>query len=220
MTVNDVDDKMKTLISRTWDEIISKYANGALTMSSEKTLVFQFAWHLANSKKINVEKIDFEVQLFDESFSGGKFLDLMFEGDTGLKIGIEFKFPKKGKNGYSNQTDTRVKIINDIKRVLYLKQNNKIDLGVFLMLTDEAAYTNKGKKKEHLDYATHRGKVYKKDDPMPHGAQKSKQPIKATCDIKFQWMLRPTSSCNRGINEGGPGKHGNPGFWSLTPVFI
>ena len=63
--------------------------------------MFNFAWQLFKEYPKSVENIDFEVALY-EGFSDGKFLDLLvcFKNNNQItKVGFEFKFPKKEKNG-------------------------------------------------------------------------------------------------------------------------
>ncbi len=85
------------------------------SFSSEKSIVFDFAWQFSVKYQSLIENIDFETSLF-KSFSDGTFLDLFLElkenGET-YKVGIEFKFPYKKKNN-TGHTEARQKIINDI----------------------------------------------------------------------------------------------------------
>ena len=74
-------------------------------MSSEKTLVFEFAWQLLTNHK-QYSKLDFEKYVFAKD-PNGRFLDLYIEyksGNKKIRIGIEFKFPKK--TGKSDKVKT------------------------------------------------------------------------------------------------------------------
>ena len=87
--------KLKEEITTIWENLLKELVDKSLLCSSEKTLIFQFAWRLRLSQNIGLDekKIDFERSLF-ESFSDGTFLDLYFEADK-VRVGLEFKFPKK-----------------------------------------------------------------------------------------------------------------------------
>ena len=155
--------------------------------SSEKSIVFDFAWQFSVKYQSLIENIDFETSLFN-SFSDGTFLDLFLElkenGET-YKVGIEFKFPYKKKNN-TGHTEARQKIINDIKRVTWLVKENKIDLGVFICFTNEGNYINEGNYSKAQNFRTHHNKEYKKEEELPSNEQ-YKENVKCINDIKFEW---------------------------------
>ncbi|TAE87751.1 MAG: hypothetical protein EAY81_03780 [Bacteroidetes bacterium] len=124
-----------------WDDIIKDLAYNTEIYSSEKSVVFNFArkfveWARKNNYKI---VIDFERPMFD-NFSGGQFLDLYIEVDY-VKVALEFKYPKSTKGGGSNKKQVRIKAVNDIKRICHVVNERKVDIGVFLMLSNEISYT-------------------------------------------------------------------------------
>ena len=123
------------------------------------------------------------------------------------KIGIEFKFPKRSSKGYSNSTQTRIKSINDIKRLSYLVNKNKIDLGVFLMASNERAYVFTGKKTINPEFETYHSVQYKKGESFPIHQSTSKECIINPIEITFTW---------NGINE----THIINKFAWISPIFI
>jgi hypothetical protein len=157
------------------------------SFSSEKSIVFDFAWQFSVKYRSLIENIDFETSLFN-SFSDGTFLDLFLElkenGET-YKVGIEFKFPYKKKNN-TGQTEARQKIINDLKRVTWLVKENKIDLGVFICFTNEGNYINEGNYTIAQSFRTHHNKVYKNGEELPWN-EKYNEKVKCLNDIKFEW---------------------------------
>ena len=157
------------------------------SFSSEKSIVFDFAWQFSVKYQSLIENIDFETSLFN-SFSDGTFLDLFLdlkENGVTYKVGIEFKFPYKKKSN-TGHTEARQKIINDIKRVTWLVKENKIDLGVFICFTNEGNYINEGNYSKAQSFITHHNKEYKKEEELPSNEQYKE---KVTCinDLKFEW---------------------------------
>lgn len=178
---------MEETLVNIWNLTVRQFNTGLKLFSSEKSFVFWFAWNLKSENPNLVEKIDFERSLF-KSFSNGTFLDLYLELKIEGKIqrvGIEFKFPHN-KGGYTNQTQTRQKCINDLKRLNWLVENQKIDLGLFLMVTDEAPYINKGKYKVAPEFRTSHGTKYKRGQLLPTNENLSEQ-VKVLIDQEFEW---------------------------------
>jgi hypothetical protein len=176
---------IKNIISDIWTQVVNNILVNHNNYSSEKTLVFHFAWLLKNSLKEEITIIDFEKQLFRE-FSDGTFLDLYFEYKN-QKIGIEFKFPKRSLKGNSNSTQTRIKSINDIKRLCYLVNKDEIDLGVFLMAVNEKAYIFEGNKRVSSDFKTHNQIQYNKGITFPIDLIKSKETVVSPININISW---------------------------------
>jgi hypothetical protein len=157
------------------------------SFSSENSFVYNFAWQFCKEYEEVIGNIDFEVPLF-KGFSDGKFLDLMVcvKNDTQLiKVGFEFKFPQKKKNG-SGQTQVRSAIINDVKRLTWLVRNKKIDIGVFICATNEKGYINKGKYKQNQQFLIHNGMSYLEGEILPFN-EDYKEKAKALSDITFKW---------------------------------
>lgn len=181
------------VISEIWSKLIEQVNIYPDKFSSEKSIVFHFAWMLKENLQSKIHSIDFEKQLY-ENFSGGKFLDLYFEVDE-QKIGIEFKYPKSTKNsaklgnsGNSNQTQTRIKVINDIKRLSYLINDNRIDYGFFLMLTNEKPYIFTGYKKNiAIEFQTYSDVIYKTGITFPIDSINSKETVTCLNDVVFRW---------------------------------
>ncbi|MDP2385097.1 MAG: hypothetical protein Q8M29_01880 [Bacteroidota bacterium] len=173
-------------IENIWQEIDELLNTGQQTFSSEKSIVFNFA--LKFSKIFPDGKIDFETPLFG-AFSDGSYLDLLIttKNSSGIdtKIGFEFKFPKKVKHN-SDRTNTRQKIINDLKRLTWLVENNRIDLGYFLCLTNELAYTKSKTYLKAPEFVTHHGKTYCLENHFPENA-KFREHIKPISPINFNW---------------------------------
>lgn len=174
-------------IKDVWTAIDYWMNNEIKLVSSEKSVVFNFAWEFNKKFNANVKKVDFETSLF-ENFSDGKFLDLFINFkhlDKEYRIGIEFKYPNKKKNN-SNQTVTRQKIINDIKRLNWLVVNNKIDLGVFLCITNEDSYVSQGKFQIASEFLKHQGMLYRKGQYLPYN-NFCVEKVVALNDILFDW---------------------------------
>ncbi len=161
-------------------------SNKKKTFSSEKSIVFDFAWQFSVKYQSFIENIDFETSLFN-SFSDGTFLDLFLElkeNGENYKVGIEFKFPCKKENNGGN-TEARQKIINDVKRVTWLVKENIIDLGVFICFTNEGNYINEGNYSKAQSFRTHHGKEYKNGEELPSNDQ-YKEKVECINDIKFE----------------------------------
>jgi hypothetical protein len=176
---------IKNIISDLWSQVINNVLLNNTNYSSEKTLVFKFAWLLKHTINEEITIIDFEKQLFQE-FSDGTYLDLYFEYNN-QKIGLEFKFPKRRINGNSNSTQTRIKSINDIKRLSFLVNTNRIDLGVFLMAANEKAYVFLGNKRESPDFKTYNHIKYNRNSTFPIHPLKSKEIVINPIDININW---------------------------------
>jgi hypothetical protein len=187
---NDSISPFKKIIEEKWEEVVNDLLVFPDRFSSEKSLVFNFAWKIA--KHFDLEKkniiIDFEKSLF-EHFSDGTFLDLYIEVDK-IKIGFEFKFPKSTKNGGSNKKQIRIKAINDIKRICYLANNDKIDIGVFLMVTNEISYTQRGKYKKAMNFLIYDDKCYMKNDEFPTIEDHSIEIVNPLKDITIRWQSK------------------------------
>ena len=170
-----------------WQQIDNWMNEDIKMISSEKSVVFNFAWEFFQKFKHEITLIDFETSLFKD-FSDGQFLDLFinFKLDNKLvRIGIEFKYPNKKKNN-SNHTETRQKIINDIKRLNWLVDNDKIDIGCFLCLTNEKNYIHISSLKKAVNFLTHQGKTYKVNEFLPDNEIYTEK-VKSLTDIKFNW---------------------------------
>jgi hypothetical protein len=176
-------------ISEIWNSIETDLNQEMLNMSSEKTLVFTFAWLLKTNSALDISCIDFEKDLFARDFSDGKFLDLYFEvtdKNNTYRVGIEFKFPHKKKSN-SGGKEIRMKIINDLKKIDSLRQIDAIDLGVFLCATNEEYYLNlKQKQRTEHAFATCQGKSYCTTDAYPISASYS-HVIYPSNNIVFNW---------------------------------
>ncbi len=170
-------------------------------MSSEKTLVFEFAWQLLTNHK-QYSKLDFEKYVFEKD-SNGRFLDLYIEyksGNKNIRIGIEFKFPKQSDKNNSGQTQVRQKVIHDVRRLCILKEQNKIDLGCFLFATNEKCYLNPRKDSK---FST-ANRSFKKGEALPTHLENCEE-IKLSTELKFNW---PTIELSNGL------------FAFMDPVFI
>lgn len=176
---------IQDILTQTWNKLVEDINKDIIKASSEKSLVFHFAWRLKEQLSNKVENIDFEKQLFDK-FSDGTFLDLYFEYKN-KKIGIEFKYPRSSQNGYSNSTQTRIKIVNDLKRLSYLVNIGKIDVGVFFMLANEKTYIFEGRKKDNLEFKTYNNCMYLKDQILPTHPTESKEHVISPIEIEFIW---------------------------------
>lgn len=176
---------IKNIISDLWSQVINNALLNHNNYSSEKTLVFHFAWLLKHALNEEITIIDFEKQLFQE-FSDGTFLDLYFEYND-QKIGVEFKFPKRSLNGNSNSTQTRIKSINDIKRLSFLVNTNRIDLGVFIMAANEKAYVFEGNKRKSPDFRTYNQIHYNEGISFPIHLIESKEIVVNPINITLNW---------------------------------
>ncbi|WP_269242725.1 hypothetical protein [Flavobacterium limnophilum] len=189
MTLKEVIDtlEIKELVGELWGEIESGLNNNEMLISSEKSLVFKFAWLLHLKAEEKLSNVDFEIALYGVDFSDGKFLDLYFEIEiqgSNYKVGIEFKFPNK-KVSNSGQTQVRQKIINDIKRLNHLVNENRIDLGIFLCATNEKYYSiNKKRIEPHFE--TYHGVRYLSGDYFPINPKYSHN-VQISSDIAFLW---------------------------------
>lgn len=144
------------IVLSTWDAVIEKISNGH-PLTSEKTLCFLFAMTLFE-KIGSTLMVDFENQCYDGLAGDSKYLDLLFYTDDSFKVAIEFKLPRKSKSGASNQPQTRQAIYRDIARLKYLRSNSiKAGACYFLMATNEHAYLNNGKYRNHIDLQVHHG---------------------------------------------------------------
>lgn len=179
--------EVEDIISQIWLTIDQWMNTGDKLLSSEKSVVFNFAWQLQKTCQDRIELIDFETNIF-HYFSDGQFLDLFVlyrREDQLIRIGIEFKFPNKKKTN-SGQTQVRPKIINDLKRLTWLVTNRGIDIGCFLCVTNEKDYVNQGKYKKNTDFLTHHGQTYAEGSFLPAN-DLYKEPVRALTDITFNW---------------------------------
>lgn len=178
---------MEQILIKTWETTIKQFKNDQTQLSSEKSLVFNYAYNLKLAYPEIIEVVDFERSVYRD-LQSGTFIDLYITANIGnqkKKIGIEFKYPHN-KGGNTNQTQTRQKCINDIKRLSHLVANNDIDLGVFLMATKESPYLNKGKYTLEPNFETYNGKNYKKNDCFPC-SQLSQDKVTVISDLQFIW---------------------------------
>ncbi len=181
-------EELKKHIEDIWRNIQDVMRDQPQVYSSEKALCFNFAWMMKEKYGDKVQ-LDFEVPIFDK-VSDGRYLDLLVEWKEKplKKVGIEFKFPKSSNNGNTNQTQTRIKIINDIKRLTWLVKNKKIDLGCFLCVTDQLPYINEGKKEKSLDFKTYQQTQYLKDHMFPVETSSSCEEVYSINHITFNWI--------------------------------
>jgi hypothetical protein len=172
---------IQDLIQKIWEEVMKALIHERHRFSSEKSVVFDFAWKL---KTFDDEiLLDFEKLVYND-FSGGRNLDLYFEY-KGSKVGMEFKYPRKSENNNnSDQTVQRRKIIHDIKRLSYLVSHQKIDVGIFLLVVDEKNYIS-GKEKL---FKTFQDTVYKKNELLPVCGKHSKEEMICLKDFMFDWV--------------------------------
>jgi len=205
---NEIKDK----IIAVW-KILDKCLNeDGISFSSENTFMFNFALQLFKEYPKSVEKFDFEVQLFQD-FSDGKFLDLFvcFKDNNKItNVGFEFKFPKKEKNG-SGHTQVRPKIINDIKRLTWLVEKKKIDIGVFICATNERGYIKGGNYKKNKEFLTHDGMRYLEGVNLPL-SEDYKEKIKSLIDITFNWNHLVKEKKGLNIEQGK--------YSFLEPIFV
>ncbi|MFD0835952.1 hypothetical protein ACFQ0I_09265 [Mariniflexile aquimaris] len=174
-------------IDKVWSAIEHELNTKKIVISSEKTLVFKFAWLLNSNDNLKIYNLDFEKDIFNKEFLDGKFLDLYFEieyANKNYRVGIEFKFPHKKKNN-SGATEIRQKIINDLKKLDSLIQDDKIDLGIFLCATNER-YFLLNKKRTESHFATYNNKKYLFDEFYPCN-EKYKHKLKVSNEIMFYW---------------------------------
>jgi hypothetical protein len=200
-------------IESIWNEIDNWMNNGVKLISSEKSIVFNFMWEFNKKFEDQIKLVDFETNLF-QNFSDGQFLDLFLIYNDGVKdinIGFEFKFPHKKING-SNQTEARQKILNDIKRLNWLVENKKIDLGCFLCVTNETGYINAGNFKIAPEFLTHQEKVYPLNHSLPIN-NSYPEVVNAINEIKFTWKNIKTAGNRYKIDD-------EKKYSFLNPIFI
>lgn len=184
------------LISRTWQTVIEKSLNG-YPLSSEKSLCFLFAMTLFEEIG-SALVIDFENQCYEELEGESKYLDLLFYTDNAFKVAIEFKFPRSSQSGASNQPQTRQSIYRDIARLSHLKRHSiKAGACYFLMATNESAYLNQGKYKNHLDLLVHHGhKVF-----IDNTIIATELPLTGT-EFEFNWKSIKKTSKGKYVRDG------------------
>ena len=175
-------------IEQVWNELNLNINQGDLIISSEKSLVFNFAWKINKLFKDGDIDIDFEKDLFDK-FLNGKYLDLLIKvkenKEAVFLVGIEFKFPNKKKSS-SGHTQVRQKIVNDLKRLDYLVQNKKIALGVFLCATNENNFLVNKSRDKASDFLVHHQAHYKRGEFYPIN-DKHNEPTIISNNIHFEW---------------------------------
>jgi hypothetical protein len=206
-------EEIKENIRTVWAEINEEFNLPNALVSSEKSLIFKFAWKYYERFGETIQSIDFETCLF-EDFPDGKFLDLYIvlnHNGIEFKIGIEFKFPKRTTTN-SNHPQTRQKIINDLKRINILVQDNLINLGCFLCLTNEHNYLNQGRFTFVPDCLTNHGMTYRAGELLPQTHNFNSQ-VKTTNDINFIWsdihLVRNKYRINPGTT-----------YTSIQPIFV
>ena len=182
------------------DLLDKKLNKKEITFSSENPFVFHFAYELFKKYEDHVKFVDFEVQLFEKIVgidkSSGKYLDLLIEfkkRPKPIKVGFEFKYPKKGGGG----TKERRRIIHDLKRINSLVAINKIDIGVFICATNNNHFMKK--QNSFKEFQTYPGKSFIKGDLLPKDSKEEKeeklksnygyspQEVKCQSNIKFEW---------------------------------
>ncbi len=177
-------------ITAIWYETIADVNNDVDFCSSEATLVFLFGCRLKNKFQSRITKIELEYAIYDTKVWGKNArLDFYVELDS-QKIGFEFKY-----KGNRNTTDTHINAIHDLKRLCWLKTNQKIDKGYFLYATDIKSAINEkcrvGRKRtKHLDFITHNLAKYKTSATFPvgkTGSTASEQVVNVLHDIIFDW---------------------------------
>ena len=192
------------------DDLDENLNQNKISFSSENAFVFHFAWQLFKEYESFIDSVDFEVSLF-EGFSDGKFIDLLvcFKNNNQItKVGFEFKFPKKENKG---GTDARRSIINDIKRLTWLVEKKKIDIGVFICATNDDYFIKKDGKRVALEFATHHKKFFKQGHNLPTD-KKYPETVKSLIDITFNWNHLVKEK--KGLNI-------EPGKYSfLEPIFV
>ena len=206
-------EKIKESISETWDNMSQSIILNTKSYSSEKSLVFNFAWNYYRCNLKTIEAVDFECSLFD-GYSNGTFLDLLIIqeiGNSKVKIGIEFKFMNRKSNN-TGQTQVRTKIINDLKKLSWLVNKKRIDIGCFLCLTNEHEYINVGRKTVLSEFATHHNKFYKQGTFFPTDI-KLNENVKVTNDINFKWQNIQMTKQDRYVID-------NYKYAVLEPIFI
>ncbi|NOQ63852.1 MAG: DUF2442 domain-containing protein [Methyloprofundus sp.] len=205
-------------ITGIWYELMSDINSGDEFCSSEKTLVFHFAWRLKDKYRDEI-KLDFEKNIFENNFSGNTWLDLyVILNDE--KIGFEFKF-----KGNTNTTNTHIDVVHDIKRLSWLKEQKKIDKGYFLYATNSKSAMNEvcagGRDRTaHLDFITHHSARYEalennKIKYFPKGktsSTESNETVAIPHNIIFKW---------NGIKLDKFKEHVSSGKYAwLTPIII
>lgn len=205
--------EIKQNILTVWNQINNEFNIPDTIISSEKSVIFKFAWKYFEDFGNTICSIDFETCLF-EDFPDGKFLDLFMvlqSSGKQFRIGIEFKFPKRAATN-SNHPQTRQKIINDLKRINLLVQHNLIDLGCFLCLTNEYNYLNQGNFTVAPNCLTNHGKIYHRGNLLPQTHNFNLQ-INATNNMEFIWsnihLVRNKYKINPEIR-----------FTSIEPIFV
>ena len=167
------------------DDLDKNLNQDKISFSSENTFVFHFAWQLFKEYESFIDSVDFEVSLF-EDFSDGKFIDLLVcfkVNNQIIKVGFEFKFPKKENKG---GTAARMSIINDIKRLTWLVKKKKIDFGVFICATNDNYFIKKEGKRVSLEFAAHHKKCFEQGHNLPTD-EKYPEPVKSLTEINFNW---------------------------------
>jgi hypothetical protein len=206
-------EEIKENIRAVWNEINAEFNLPNALISSEKSVIFKFAWKYFENFGQTIQSIDFETCLF-ENLPDGKFLDLYVviqSNGVRFRIGIEFKFPKRATTN-SNHPQNRQKIINDLKRINLLVQNNTIDLGCFLCLTNENNYLNEGRFRVAPDCLTYHGKLYQVGSLLPQTLNFNLQ-VNATNDIQFIWRNVNLVGNKYRINQGTT-------YTSAEPIFV
>lgn len=176
--------KIKSLVNEIWGKVINEINTNPSFYPSEKTMVFRFAWLLQKASAENINFLFEKIVLKNQPEKRKVFLDLYFEIDD-IRIGIEFKFPKKSELSSNNQTQRRISIIKDIERLNNMVVENEIDLGVFLLASDIKPYTQDSvKRTTSKDYKIHHKYSFKKNAILPpFEIEKSK----LICDVTFNW---------------------------------
>ena len=149
---------LKEQIEKAWNNLQKSIERGTISISSEKTFVFNFAMELAKNYKCEGIYLDFEYRAYDDTDGSDKYLDLLVYETTSpnIKYAIEFKAPMRSASGNSNQTETRKKIYKDIARLQYLTENDdEIIGGYFFMITNEAPYFNASEQRDNTFDTSH-----------------------------------------------------------------
>jgi hypothetical protein len=139
-------ESIKNKITEFWKKFNDSIDNSSFdkNVSSEKSVVFKFAWEFYKQFPKSIDHINFEKFLPSEN-SPRQFLDLYIEYKykrEKIRIGIEFKYPHKTKTSGSNSTQVKTKMIDDLNRLSKFVKKKEIDLGCFICLTNEKTYIN------------------------------------------------------------------------------
>jgi hypothetical protein len=189
-------------VSTSWGKVIS-LVEGGHPLSSERTLCFLFAMELW--KYFDGElQCDFENQCYQTLQGKSKYLDLLAITPEGKRLAFEFKLPQSSECGNSNQTQTRVAVYRDLARLWWLKTQS-VDIGYFLMATNEDAYLNNASLRYYPELLTKHGHSIVAGTAIEVDSITMSQP-----SCRFSWM---------GMNGEGPHRRSGRYAW-LEPIKV